>query len=71
MVYHSSRAADIPLPQDTQRLLDVVNEIVWTSTDVQHISSSFPNWAMAESLRTEEGRMENLLKQWEDLSLQA
>jgi hypothetical protein len=71
MVYHSSRAAKIPLPPDTQRLLDVVNEIVWTSTDVQQISSNFPNWAMAESLRTEEGRMENLLKQWEDLSLQA
>jgi hypothetical protein len=70
MVYHSSRAAKIPLPPDTQRLLDVVNEIVWTSTDVQQISSSFPNWALAKNLGSEESRMESMLKQWEGMILE-
>jgi hypothetical protein len=70
MVYHSSRVAEIPLPPDTQRLLDVVNEIVWTSTDVQQISSSFPNWALAKNLGSEESRMESMLKQWEGLSVE-
>lgn len=71
MVYHSSRSADTPLPEATQRLLEVVNEIVWTSTDVQHISSSFPNWAMERRVGSEEGRMENLLRQWEAMSIEA
>lgn len=71
MVYHSSRSADTPLPEATQRLLEVVNEIVWTSTDVQHISSNFPNWAMEKGMGTEEGRMESLLREWETLSLEA
>jgi hypothetical protein len=74
MVYHSSRAANTPLPDDTQRLLEVVNEIVWTSTDVQHISSDFPNWATRKSLSTdgsdEDIRMERLLKEWEQSSLE-
>jgi hypothetical protein len=70
MVYHTSRAANMPLPVDTQRLLDVVNEIVWTSTDVQQIRSSFPNWAMKKSLNDSEMRMEGLLKQWEELNLE-
>jgi hypothetical protein len=75
MVYHSSRAGNTPLPDDTQRLLEVVNDIVWTSTDVQQISSNFPNWAIRESLGTgglaEDMRMERLLKDWEALNLEA
>ena len=75
MVYHSSRAGNTPLPDDTQRLLEVVNEIVWTSTDVQHISSNFPNWATRKSHGTvgpnDDMRMEKLLKEWEALSLEA
>jgi hypothetical protein len=47
MVYRSSRAENTPLPDDTQRLLEVVNDIVWTSTDVQHVSSDFPSRANA------------------------
>jgi hypothetical protein len=75
MVYHSSRAANTPLPDDTQRLLEVVNDIVWTSTDVQHISSNFPNWATRKSHGTvvlaDDLRMERMLKDWEALSLEA
>lgn len=75
MVYHSSRAGNTPLPDDTQRLLEVVNEIVWTSTDVQHISSNFPNWATRKSHGTvglaDDLRMERLLKDWEAMSLEA
>lgn len=75
MVYHSSRTGNgAPLPDDTQRLLEVVNDIVWTSTDVQHISSNFPNWAMRKTIGTDgsddEMRMERLLKEWEALSLE-
>jgi hypothetical protein len=47
MVYHSSRAGNTPLPDDTQRLLEVVNDIVWTSPDMQHVSLDFPDWANA------------------------
>ncbi|GAB7331064.1 hypothetical protein MBLNU13_g02554t1 [Cladosporium sp. NU13] len=75
MVYHSSRAVNTPLPDDTQRLLEVVNEIVWTSTDEQHISSNFPNWATRKSHGmidlADDMRMERLLKKWEALSLEA
>jgi hypothetical protein len=74
MVYHSSRAGNTPLPDDTQRLLEVVNDIVWTSTDVQQISSNFPNWATRKTIGAdgldEELRMESLLKEWEALSLE-
>lgn len=74
MVYHSSRAGNTPLPDDTQRLLEVVNDIVWTSTDVQHISSNFPNWAIKKELGTgglnDDKRMEKLLKEWEALSIE-
>jgi hypothetical protein len=56
-------------------LLEVVNDIVWTSTDVQHISSNFPNWARKKNLGTggldDDMRMERLLKEWEALSLDA
>lgn len=70
MVYHTSRAGNTPLPQSTQRLLDVVNDVVWTSTDVKHISSNFPNWGMKKSLAiADDARMERLLKQWEGISL--
>ena len=75
MVYHSSRAGKTPLPDDTQRLLEVVNDIVWTSTDVQHISSNFPNWATRKNHGTvaleDDMRMGKLLKDWEALSLEA
>jgi hypothetical protein len=75
MVVHSSRAGNTPLPDDTQRLLEVVNDIVWTSTDVQQISSNFPNWARKKNLGTggldDDMRMERLLKEWEALSLEA
>jgi hypothetical protein len=74
MVYHSSRAGNTPLPDDTQRLLEVVNDIVWTSTDVQRISSNFPNWATRKNAVTDgsedDMRMENLLKEWEALGLE-
>jgi hypothetical protein len=55
-------------------LLEVVNDIVWTSTDVQHISSNFPNWAIKKELGTgglnDDKRMEKLLKEWEALSIE-
>lgn len=70
MVYHTSRAGNTPLPQSTQRLLDVVNDVVWTATDVKHISSDFPNWGLQKSLAiAEDARMERLLKQWEGMGL--
>ncbi|KAL1583673.1 hypothetical protein WHR41_07791 [Cladosporium halotolerans] len=70
MVYHTSRARNTPLPQSTQRLLDVVSDVVWSSTDVKHISSDFPNWGMQKSLAVnEDARMERLLKQWEGIRL--
>jgi len=46
MVHHTSRTAKTRLPVGTQRLLDVVKDVMWTSTDIQHISSSFPKWAL-------------------------
>lgn len=81
MVYHSSRSAGTALPEATRRLMSVVNEVVWTSTDVRLISSNFPNWAMIKRngnggvgrkgmMAGDEVRMESLLKGWEDLSLE-
>lgn len=81
MVYHSSRSAGTVLPEATRRLMGVVNEVVWTSTDVRLISSSFPNWAMIKGKgkdgsasgsggKGDEARMESLLKGWEELSLE-
>lgn len=81
MVYHSSRSAGTVLPEATRRLMGVVNEIVWTSTDVRLISSNFPNWAMVKGkgkdgfasggrVKRDEPRMESLLKGWEELSLE-
>lgn len=70
MVYHTSKEGNTALPQSTQRLLDVVKDVVWTSTDVKHISSDFPNWGMQKSLAiAEDARMEQLLKQWEGTGL--
>jgi len=47
---------------------------VWTSTDVQRISSNFPNWATRKNAVTdgleEDMRMEKLLKEWEALGLE-
>lgn len=67
MVYHSSRVAKVSLPPDTQQLLDVSDEIVWTSTGVENISSSFPNWAIGELNITsgDDGGIESLLRKWE------
>jgi hypothetical protein len=71
MVYHSSRTGNTPLPDDTQRLLEVVNDIVWTSTDVQQISSNFLRESLGTGGLAEDMRMERLLKDWEALNLEA
>lgn len=66
MVFHTSRQTHKSLPASIQRLLDIFREVVWTSTDIHYISSSFPNFCMAKStVDTDDARMEGLLKRWE------
>ena len=71
MVYHTSRTSRIALPKTTRRLLEIVNEVVWTSTDARHISSNLPNWAIAQNpANSSDARMGSMLKQWENLGLE-
>ena len=72
MLYHTARQMRVQLPSIVLHMLRIVADTAWRPSDMDHLNSSYPNWAFAQDSDsfTSRDRMEDVLKKWENLEIQ-
>lgn len=67
MHYRTATAMEVVFSPSMYALLEMVDGAGWTPSDIQKLSSSYPNFAMEKTPRETDG-MEDLLRRWEGLA---
>nr|POF12921.1 nitrogen assimilation transcription factor nira [Quercus suber] len=67
MLIKTASETEVQFPSSVHKLLEVIGEAGWTSSDVEKLSSSYPNPGREKSSHLGDG-MEDLLRRWEGLA---
>lgn len=68
MVVNTAESFRVRLPVNVNAVLPALE--TWQPTDLEQISSSYPNYAIANGPKSREGaQMEVLLRKWEDMKV--